>query len=152
MTMGSNYRFIPPSLSGLNLPINPFNVMTTISASIREARLPHVKIAPSPFQADSNKVIDISMPSMLFTCISAWRHPQTLRPSILTNLDESRFLRALPPPRHLIDDIRQKRKLSIGMSIPQGGGGRSRAAQPAVKTYQHKRYPNAQNKFKIILF
>ena len=64
---------IPLSLNDLNLPLDPFSVMTSLSlAPITEAQLPNARIPSIPIEEDAFDVTDKSLPSMLVSSINRW--------------------------------------------------------------------------------
>ena len=129
---GSQHPIVPPSLNDLNLPPNPFNVLTTTAV----IRADEVYSAQSPEPSISSL---ISTPPMIVSTIEGWKttHTTTDDYTFYTGDELGRVLWDIssgdtfdsteprnlsinsspsstqPPPR------RQKRKLSMGISSPK---------------------------------
>ena len=119
---GWQLPIVPPSLSDLNLPPNPFNILATM------ALVNHTEDAnednysrQSPELSESSP---ISTPPMNVSTFDSWAtsHTTTYDNTFYSD-DEPRRIYFLlstpnppPPPRKL------KRKLSLRMSFPKGGG------------------------------
>ena len=72
MATGDSNPLFPPSLNDLNLPINPFNVMITISpAPIKEARSYPPANDDIPIQEKAFDISDISTPSLMVSSVNA---------------------------------------------------------------------------------
>ena len=132
---GSQRPIVPPSLSDLNLPPNPSNVLATMAVV-------QVDDAYSPHSPEPSIPSPISTPPMNVSTIEGWdtTHTTTDDATFYTDDELRRVYRDIPssdtfdtneprnvsvasspsstppPPR------RQKRELSIGMSFLKNGG------------------------------
>ena len=142
---GTQHPILPPSLNDLNLPPNPFNVLATMAVIQQDQEDSHQSpelSGPSP----------ISTPPMNLSTIEGWETPHT-------TTDDNTFYLSKNEPRRVYWDFfaddtiesneprrfyttgsptsapppppRQKRRLSMGMSFPQGGGGVSQHTSEA---------------------
>ena len=120
---GRQLPIVPPSLNDLNLPPNPFNILTTmaIANNTQEANANNY----SPESPDPSIPSSISKPPMNVSAFNSWETSYTTADDdTFHSSDEPRRIYFLPPspsppPSH---PRRQKRKLSLGMSFPKEGG------------------------------
>ena len=119
---GRQLPIVPPSLNELNLPPNPFNISATMAV------VNHTEDGNndnySPQSPEPSEPSPISTPPMNVSTFDSWETSHTTTDdNTYYSDDEPRRLYFLPstptpppPPRKL------KRKLSLGMSFPKGGG------------------------------
>ena len=133
---GTQHPIVPPSLNDLNLPPNPFNVLATMAVFQQGQE-------DSPQSPEPSDPSPISTPPRNLSMIEGWETPHTTR-------DDNTFYSSENEPRRVYWDfspnktfesneprrvsparspsttppppLRQKRRLSIGMSSPQKGG------------------------------
>ena len=157
---GTQHPIVPPSLNDLNLPPNPFIVLPTMAVIQQDQE-------DSPQSPEPSDPSPISTPPMNLSTIEGWETPHT-------TTDDNTFYLSENEPRHVYWDFspneifesneprrvsfasspsstpppppRHKRKLRLGMSLPQRGGGRSTSARHAASPFQPERHPNAQGK------
>ena len=137
---GRQLPIVPPSLNDLNLPPNPFNILATM-AVVHHTQNTHDDNY-SPQSPEPSEVSSISTPPMN---VSAFNNRETS----YTSTDDNTFYTSDEPRRvywdlSSIDDLgssvprnpsvasspcvtpppprAQKRKLSLGMSLPKDGG------------------------------
>ena len=132
---GTQRPIVPPSLNDLNLPPNPFNVLATTAVITQDQE-------DSPQSPESSDPSPISTPPMNLSTIDDWETTHT-------TTDDNTFYSSENEPRGVYWDFsadetfesneprrvyptgspssttppppRQKRRLSMGMSFPQGG-------------------------------
>ena len=120
---GQQLPIVPPSLNDLNLPPNPFNIVTTtaIANNTGDANDDNY----SPQSPELSEPSPISTPPMNVSAFNSWGTSYTTTDNdTFYSSDEPRRIYFLPPsrasppspPRNL------KRKLSLGMSFPKEGG------------------------------
>ena len=157
---GNQQPIVPPSLTDLNLPPNPFNVLATMSV-IRDNEY-------SPQSLEPTIPSPISTPLMNVTTIEGWdtTHTMTDNDTFYTD-DEPRRVywdisssdtfdsneprnvsvasspSSTPPP-----PMRQKRRLSMVMSIPQKGGVSQHTCEACGQPLPQGKPPNAWKKLK----
>ena len=157
---GTQHPIVPPSLNDLNLPPNPFNVLAAM-AVIQQYQ------EDSPQAPEPSDPSPISTPPMNLSTIEGWETPHTTTDNNTFNSSENEPRRvhwdfsadktfksneprrvyptgspsSTPPP-----PPRQKRRLSMGMSFPKGGGSPSTPARHAANPFHKERQPNAQGK------
>ena len=157
---GTQHPIVPPSLNDLNLPPNPFNVLATMAVVQQDQE-------DSPQSPEPPDPSPISTPPMILSTIDDWETTHT-------TTDDNTFYSSENEPRRVYWDLsadetfesnerrrvyptrspsstpppppRQKRRLSMGMSFPQGGGCRSTPARHAANHFHKDRHPNAQGK------
>ena len=134
---GTQHPIVQPSLNDLNLPPNPFNVLATMAVIQQDQE-------DSPQSLEPSDPSPISTPPMNLSTIEGWETPHT-------TTDDNTFYSSENEPRRVYWDLsgdetfelneprrvyltgspsstpppppRQKRRLSMGMSFPQRGGG-----------------------------
>ena len=139
---GTQHPIVPPSLNDLNLPPNPFNVLATMAVVQQDQE-------DSPQSPEPSDPSPISTPPKILSTIEGWETPHT-------TTDDYTFYSSENEPRRVYWDWspnesfdsnepsrvsfasspssppppppRQKRRLSMGISFPQKGGGGSVAA------------------------
>ena len=144
---GIQHTIVPPSLSDLNLPPSPFNVLATIAVIQHDQE-------DSPQSREPSDPSPMSTPPMNLSTIEGWETPHT-------STDDNTFYSSENEPRRVnwefsADKIfksnesrrvyptgspsstpqpasRQKRRLSMGMSFLQRGECRSTPARLAAK-------------------
>ena len=120
---GRQLPFIPPSLNDLNLPPNPFNILTTMAVAnnTEEANDDN----DSPQSPEPSELSPISTPPLNVSAFDSWETIYTTTDDdTFYSSDEPRRIYFLPPtaspppssPR------KTKRRLSLGMSFPKDGG------------------------------
>ena len=118
---GRQLPIVPLSLNDLNLPPNPFNILATMAV------VTHTQDDNNDYSPQSPELYELSpipTPPMNVSTFDSWETPHTTRDdNTIYSGDEPRRIYFLPstptpppPPRKL------KRKLSLGMSFPKGGG------------------------------
>ena len=151
---GQQLTNTPPSLNDLNLPPNPFNILTTIAVANPTAEGHDKNYSPQP--PEPSELLPISTPPMNLSPDEEWETSQTTTEKITFYSDyETRRIYFLPsspspppPPRKL------KRKLSLGMSFPKKGECRSTSARlldsPSFsrRTYQARRQQTKNSRLK----
>ena len=159
-TFGTQHPIVPPSLSDLNLPPNPFNVLATMAVMQQDQE-------DSPQSPQPSDPSPISTPPMNLSTIEGWETPHT-------TTDDNTFYWSENEPRRVYWDFsadktfesneprrvyptgspsstpppppQQKIRLSMGMSFPQRGECRSTPARHAANPFHKERHPNAQGK------
>ena len=132
----AQYPIVPPSLNDLNLPANPFNILTSMAVVQQDQQ-------DSPLSPEPSDPSPISTPPMNISTISGLETPHT-------TTDENTFHSSDNDPRRVYWDAslnetfesgeprrvypipspqstpppppRRKRRLSMGMSFPKKGG------------------------------
>ena len=153
---GNQQPIVPPSLNNLDLPPNPFNVLSTM-AVIR------VDDEYSPQSPEPTIPSPISTPPMNVSTIEGWdtTHTTTDNDTFYTD-DESRRVYwdisssdtfesneprivsvASSPSSTLPLPPRQKRTLSMGMSFPQKGGVSQHTCEACGQPLPQGKPPNA---------
>ena len=154
---GSQHPIVPTGLNDLILPPNPLNVLATLGV-IRSDD------AHSPQSLEPSIPSPISTPPLNVSTIEGWDTTHTttdddtfytyeeprrvywdISSSDTFNSTEPRNVSvasspsSTPPP-----PLRQKRRLSMGMSFPQMGECCSTPARNAANTFHKERHPNAR--------
>ena len=134
---GTQHPVVPPSLNDFNLPPNPFNVLATMAVIQQDQE-------DRPQSPEPSDASPISTPPMNLSTIEGWETPHT-------TTDDNTFYSSENEPRRVYWDFsadetiesneprpvsptgspsstpppppRQKRRLSMGMSFLQMGGG-----------------------------
>ena len=120
---GRQLPIVPPSMNDLNLLPNPFNILETmaIANNTQEANGNN----SSPESPDPSVQSSISTPSIHVSAFNSWETSYTTTDDdTFHSRDEPRRIYLLPPSPSLppLPPRRQKRKSSLGMSIPKEGG------------------------------
>ena len=126
---------VPPSLNELNLPPNPFNILTTlaIANNTEDANDDNY----SPQSPEPSEPSPISTPLRNVSAFNSWETSYTTTGNdTFYSSDEPRRIFFLPPspasptspPRKL------KRRLSLGMSFPKEGGVSQQACEICSQT------------------
>ena len=131
---GRQLPIVPPSLNDLNLLPNPFNILATMAIATKTGDANDDNYSPqSPEPSDSSP---ISTPPMNVSDFNSWEAFYTTTDNdTFYSSDEPRRLYLLPlsPASPSSPPQRQKRRLSLGMSVPKEGECRSTSAKPAVR-------------------
>ena len=147
--LGNQHPIVPPRLNDLYFPQNPFKVLATMAV----IRQDEENSSQSPEPSDPSP---ISTPPMNLSTIEGWETPHTttddntfysegeprrvywdISPDEIVDSHKPREITlhsspsSTPPPPAL-----QKRKLSMGMSLPQKRECRSTPARHAARPYQ----------------
>ena len=157
---GRQLLIVPPSLTDLNLPPSPFNILNTM-AVVTQTQDDNDEYSPqSPEPSDPSP---LSTPPMNVSTFNSWETPHTTTDdNTFYSSDEPRWVywtspldktfdsedeprqkylfsspSPPPPPRKM------KRKLEIGMSFPKDGECRSMSAKPAVRRSPNKGHPRS---------
>ena len=154
---GNQQPIVPPSLNDLNLPPNPFNVLATMVV-IR------VDDEYSPQSPEPSIPSPISTPPMNVCTTEGWgdtTHTTTDNDTFYTDVEPRRVYwdisssdtfdsneprnvsvasspSSTPPP-----PLRQKRRLSMGMSFPQKGGVSQHTCEACGQPLPKEKPPNA---------
>ena len=141
MLLGGSSRSSPPSLSDLNLPPNPFNILATM-AVVHQTQNTHDDNY-SPQSPEPSELSSISTPTINVSAFNNWE-------TSYTSTDDNTFYDTSDEPRRVYWDLSsdddlgssvprnpsvasspcvtppppraQKRKISLGMSFPKDGG------------------------------
>ena len=120
---GRQLPIIPPSLNDLNLPPNPFNILATMAVAN------NTEVANddnySPQSPEPSELSPISTPPMNVSAFNSWETSYTTtHDDTFSSSDEPRRIYFVPPtPSQPPSPARKmKRRLSLGMSFPKGGG------------------------------
>ena len=152
---GTQHPLTPPSLNDLNLPRNPFIVLATMAVIQQDQE-------DSPKSQEPSDPSPISTPPMNLSTIDGWETPHT-------TTDNNTFYSSENEPRRVYWDflpdetfesneprrvspasspsstppppLRQKKRLSMGLSFPQKGECRSTPARHVANPYRKKRHP-----------
>ena len=140
---GNQHPITPPSLSDLNLPHNPFNMLATMALIRQDEEY-------SPQSPEPSDPSPISTPSTNLSTIEGWETPHTTTDdNTFYSNDETRQVYWGISPKETIDykeprqvsfdsslsstlppPPRQKSKLSMGMSFPQKGEVSQHTCEP----------------------
>ena len=134
---GAQYPIVPPSLNDLNLPANPFNILTSMAVVQQDQE-------DSPQSPEPSDPSPISTPPMNISTMSGLETPHTTTDDNTyyyssdndprriyweTSLNETfesgeprRVYPSPSPPSTPPPPPRRKRRLSMGMSFPKKGG------------------------------
>ena len=120
---GRQFPIVPLSQNDLNLPSNPFNILATMAVANHTDDVNDDNCSPQ--SPEPSKPSPISTPLMNVSAFNIWETSYTTTEDDTSySSDEARRIYFLPPslspppspPRKL------KRKLSLAMSFPKGGG------------------------------
>ena len=152
---GSQHPIVPPCLNDLRLPPNPFNVVATIAVNQQDQG----DIPQSPEPSDPSP---LSTPLMHLSTIEGWETPHA-------TTDDNTFYSSENEPRRVYWDfspdetfdsseprrfspaaipsstppppLRQKRRLSMGISFPQKGGVSQHICEACGQHLAHRKTP-----------
>ena len=131
--LGRQLPVVPPSLNDLNLPPNPFNILTKMAVVTHtqdDKNDDYSPQSPEPYELSP-----ILTPPMNVNTFDSWEtFNTTTDDNTCYSDDEPRRIYFLPststppPPRKL------KRKLSLGMSFPKGRGVSQHVCEACCQT------------------